>query len=373
MIPTGSRLLFGATALASVTAIIYASTVWGALGTTGLVFLAVALGVVAGINLFVRDSDVAADDPAGATESAAARRAPMPSIWPVIGALGGVLVVLGLITYPVVFVFGIVTLLAAVVEWMLEAWSERASASQQFNTDVRERLAHPAEFPVLAALLVGVVVYSFSRIMLFLSKTGGPIAFGVVAALVLAVGFLIAYRPQLKSSAVQAVAAIAILGLVAGGVVTAIAGERELHPHETTGTLAALGQCDTPDETHADEHASQTIGAKANLHGEVILRSDGTLVARSTGVAGESDVLTIARANATNVRFRNESGERRRLVLDLGEAPVDEAAAGAMVEPTIAEETPPGATVTPSTARPPASPAGSRSARRWSTTGAPRC
>lgn len=320
MIPTGSRLLLGATLVAVVMAIIYSGTVWGALGTTGLIFLSVALALLAGINLYVRDSDVTAGDPTGASDSAAAHRRPQPSIWPLVGAVGAVLVVLGLITFPIVFVFGVVALGAAVVEWMLEAWSERASSSREYNVDVRQRMAHPAEFPVLAVLVAAVLIYSFSRIMLFLSKSSGPVAFGVLAALVLVVGFLIAYRPQLPGSAVSAVAAIAVLGLVAGGVVAAILGERDIEPHETTGALAAAGECATPDETHADADASQTVGAKSEIHGEVVLGADGTLVARAAGIDGTSDTLSVIRSSVTNVQFRNDSDVDRRLVLDLGPA-----------------------------------------------------
>ena len=122
--------------------------------------------------------------------------------------------------------------------------------------------------------------------MLFLSKSTGPAVFAVIAALILAVGFVIAFRPSLRTGAVGVVCVVAALGLVAGGVGAALEGERELHPHETTGALADDGECDTPEETEADEHASQTVAAKANLTAEVILRDDGTLVAHNLGVDG---------------------------------------------------------------------------------------
>ena len=87
--------------------------------------------------------------------SPAAAPVPGPSMWPIVGALGAVLVVVGLVTYPVVFVFGILALLAAAVEWMVQAWSERASADVLFNDNVRSRIAHPLEFPILAAVGAG--------------------------------------------------------------------------------------------------------------------------------------------------------------------------------------------------------------------------
>jgi hypothetical protein len=241
--------------------------------------------------------------------------------------------VVGIITYPVVFIFGLIALLAATAEWMVQAWSERASADAGFNEVVRTRIAHPLEFPVLAAVGFAIIVYSFSRIMLFLSKTGGVVAFGLIAVVLLAGGFVIAFRPSLRAGAIGAVAAIAALGLITGGAVAAFEGERDLHPHETVGDLAVLGECDLTDETEADENASQSVSAKASLAGRIVLEADGTLVADNAGVTGSQDVLVVTRASPTNVLFVNNSGEERRLFLDLGTRPeVDEA--GAPIEDT---------------------------------------
>ena len=85
---------------------------------------------------------------------------------------------------------------------------------------------------------------------------------------------------------IAVVAVIAGLGLVAGGAAAALDGEREMHPHETTSALAAEGECDTTEETEADEHASQTVAAKANITAEVTLHDDDTLVAHNLGVTG---------------------------------------------------------------------------------------
>jgi hypothetical protein len=326
MIPTGSRFLFGAAVLATVGAVLYGITQEGSLGTVGLISAALALFLLAVINLYTRDADVSSMDPAAAVESAAAASPPGPSMWPLVGAVGGVLVVVGLITYPVIFIFGLVALLAATVEWMVQAWSERASADARFNEGVRERIAHPLEFPILGAVALGIVIYSFSRIMLFLSKTGGPAVFIVIAALILVGGFLFAYRPSLRGGAIAGVLAIAAVGLVTGGIVAALEGERETEAHETTGDLADEGECATPEETEADENASQNVAAKANVTADIFLESDGTLVAHSEGVDAPRTTLDVVRNTPTNVLFHNESDAERRLVLDLGTRPeVDEA------------------------------------------------
>jgi hypothetical protein len=321
MFTTGSKLLLGSAVLATVSAIAYGLTQDGALGTLGLSFAAFGLFLLAGVNLVTRDADVSAMDTQALTDSPAAAPVPGASLWPMVAALGGVLLVVGFVTYSVVVVFGVIALAAATVEWMVQAWSERASADGTYNEGLRGRLAHPLEFPLLGAVGAGIIVYSFSRIMLFLSKTGGPVAFGLIAALVLLGGFVIAYRPKLRTGAIVGVSAIATLGLVAGGVVAAVDGEREMEPHETTGALAEEGHCDTPDETHADDHASQTLGAKANITAEVVLREDGSLTVRNEGVDGDSDQVLVTKSNDTNVRFINETAEERRLVLNLGTRP----------------------------------------------------
>ena len=302
-------------------ATIYGVTNGGSLGTTGLISAAAGLAVLTAINLYTRDADVSAMDTAALTESAAAHRAPWPSLWPAVGALGATLVVIGLVTYPAIFVLGVVALIAATVEWMLQAWSERASGDATYNREVRERFAHAAEFPVLAALGFGVIVYSFSRIMLTLSKEGGPAVFGTIAALVLAAGFLVAFRRNLDTKVVGGIAVVALIALAAGGFAAALSGERELHPHETMEDVAAAGECGV-EETEADENASQSVSAKASLFAEILLDNDGQLVATDLGLPGETTTLTFQRTNPTNVLFINESDEERRLVLEYAVARV---------------------------------------------------
>jgi hypothetical protein len=337
MFPAGSRLLIGATVLTVLAATVYGVTVGGSLGTTGLISAAAALAVLTGINLYTRDADVSAMDPAALTDAAAARPAPWPSLSPVIGAAGATLVVIGLVTYPIVFVLGIVALIAATVEWMLQAWSERASGDEAYNTDVRRRFAHPAEFPVLAALGFAVIVYSFSRIMLALSKDGGPAAFATIAALVLGAGFLVAFRRNLGTNVVAGIAGVALLALVAGGVAAALSGEREIDVHETVEHLAAAGEC-LAEETEADENAGSMIADRANLFANLILRDDGSLVATQLAIPGETDTVTFQRSAETNVLFTNETDEERRLVLEYAENVDNEVVPAQRCTPLVGED-----------------------------------
>ncbi len=61
----------------------------------------------------------------------------------------------------------------------------------------------------------------------------------------------------------------------------------------------------------------------------ITLHKDGTLTAKPLGDhRAPQTTLTITKANTTNVLFHNESGEKRRLVLDLGTKPATDEATG---------------------------------------------
>ena len=232
------------------------------------------------------------------------------------------LVVVGLVTYPVVFIFGIILLIAATAEWMVQAWSERASA----DVGLQRRRPRPHRPPAGVPdprrrrrrhhhLLVqpdhAVPVQDQRPGRLRRHRRGDP-----------------RRRRSSSPSARRCARApsppspcVAALGLVTGGVAAALGGERELHPHETTGALAADGGCATDEETEADEHDSQTSPPRPTSPPELTLTEDGTLVAKNLGVTGDQDTVVVTRANPTNVVFHNESDEERRLVLDLGTRP----------------------------------------------------
>jgi hypothetical protein len=317
MFTTGSKLLIGSAVLAAIAAIAYGIAQEGILGTIGLASAAAALAFLAGINVYVRDANVAVDEAGAATVSAAARQAPPASPWPLVGALGAAAVLLSVVTYPAVAVVGIAFLLAATAEWMVQAWSERGSADLAYNDEIRARIAHPLEMPILGVIGAAVIISSGSRIMLALTKVGTVVAFSVLAALVLFVAFLFAARPRVSTGTIAGVAGLAVVALVAGGAVAAIAGERDMHVLPTTADLAQRNQCGV-DKTEADKKASQTLAGKTNLAAELTLRPDGQLVADVPGFTESATRLTLPRSNPNNVVFRNDSDADRRLVIDVG-------------------------------------------------------
>jgi len=319
MFTTGSKLFLGATVLCLVATVAYGITRGGDVGWTasvGLLTATVALAFLTGVNFFTRDGNVSAAQQEAAPLAGAAQPAPGRSMWPAVAALGLGLLVVGLITEPVVFKAGIVVLIAVILEWMVQVWSERASADPVYNASLRKRLLHPLEFPVLAALGLGVVIYSFSRIMLFLSKTSGPVVFGVIALLVLLVGALFALRPDVKRGLVAGVCAIAGLGLVSTGAVMAVDGERDdLHRHEIIAEEPEV--CRSNEETEVDEKSSQSIAAKSNVTA-IVTFEDGRLRASVEGIDQPVESITIQRSAPSNIIFRNLDEEHVRLTANLG-------------------------------------------------------
>ena len=329
MFTTGSKLLIGASVLAAVSAIAYGVAQDGVMGTVGLASAAVALAFLAGINIYTNDSNIWDDEISSVESAPAAARPPANSIWPMAFALGAAVLTVGLVTYQAVFVVGVVLLLATGAEWTSEAWAERASADAAYNAQVRSRIANPLEFPLAAAIGIGIIVYAFSRIMLWLSKTNTVIAFAVLGVIILTVAFLAAYRPGLKSRAAVGAIAVGVLALVAGGAAAGLDGEREIHPHETTEGLTEEGEdiCLSPEEFEADESASQSVGATAAVAAEITLSESGDLALNVVGPLAEgTDALTLPRSNPNNVIFINDSDEDRRLSVDLTVPPAAGAA-----------------------------------------------
>lgn len=325
MITTGSKFLIGSTVLAIVAAIAYGVSQDDIVGTIGLLTAAVALAFLTGVDLYTRDANVWAEEISTIESAPSATRAPGNSIWPLIFALGAGVVTVGLVTQQTFVTVGLVILLASGAEWTAHAWSERASADATYNAEVRSRIANPLEFPLGAAVGIGIIVYTFSRIMLWLSTTNTVIAFSALGTIIIVAAFLFAYRPGIRSKAAMGVIAIGVLGLVAGGVAAGLDGQREIHAHETTPGLQADGAdiCASPEEFEADHSASQKVAASASVAATITLDESGQLSYQVDGPVENPDVLTLQRSNPSNIIFTNQSGEHRRLSVDLGTTVVE--------------------------------------------------
>ncbi len=250
MFKTGSRFLFSLAAFGFIAAIVYAASTGGNkigldsligpitggykgyvgdhVGYSVLVGLTVA-ALFGGIQLAaLRDSDPEAGAEAMGLETVP--DAPVParaSYWPVVAAFSLGAVVLGLAIGSAMFILGMVGLTITGVEWAVRNWADRATGDPEVNRAIRNRFLRPVEIPGMAIIAIALLVLAVSRILLAVPVEAGYVIFGLVPAIILALGYLVVSRPQISQNAIAGMLLIGAVALLGGGVAAAIAGERE--------------------------------------------------------------------------------------------------------------------------------------------------
>jgi len=312
MFSTGSKYFFGLSVLGAISFAVYMLLIGeSAIGATALFGLVAAAGLLTALVLFTRDGD------AGEEGIAASTAAPTQSMWPLIGVIGATLLLVGTITSAVITLLGVVVLLAAIIEWTVLSWSERASSDAAFNASLRKRLLNPIEFPVLAAVGLGVVIFSFSRITLAVDKSVGASAFIAVGALVLAAGVLFSLRPNVKRGIVIGVCVVGAVAIVAAGIAGLGVGVREELVLAKEEGHYTHQECGAEESEHFDKLPLEGISATASVVATITL-AEGKLVASVQGIAGEQNSITIPRSNPSNIVFHNATEGEYRLVANLG-------------------------------------------------------
>jgi len=322
MFTTGSKLFFGATALSVIGAIVFAITTGGPtglMGSVGLLSLACIFGFLGGINYFNRDGNVPAMQQ-GVQYTASAAQPPVGlSMWPLVASVGVGGLLVGAVSKPVVFKVSVVIVIIATMEWMVQGWSERASADSDYNASVRKRVLHPLEFPILGALVLGAIVYAFSRIMLTVSKEATPWIFLVIGTIIAVGAFLFAGKRKVSRGTVLGVCTIGAVALLGAGVASARQGQRTIEEHATTADSALCLEGGT--EAEIDDHGSQDVSAKSNVIANIYLESNNDLNARIAGFTDPKDnfdTITVPRSTDVRIRFHNESNSPQRLTARLG-------------------------------------------------------
>ena len=204
------------------------------LGYTMLLSLGL-LGVFLGLMaLAVRDANPSALAQLAGTEEAPPVAPPAHlAYWPVLGALGLALVLLGLVVSNVLFIAAFILLIGVLVEWMVLTWSDRATGDPEANRLVRARLMGPYEVPLIGVLLAGGTVAALSRLFLTSSKEGAVWVATGIGAVVFVIGLVIATRPKLSANAIAGALVVLGLGVVTVGVLSASRGERYIEKHHT--------------------------------------------------------------------------------------------------------------------------------------------
>lgn len=312
MFKVGSKLFLGLTGFSALTLVAYLIFVERlALGGVALSMVFATLVGLSAVVIIVNDGDNEVQP-----RDASLVRA---SMWPLVTVAGVVLLILGLVVAQVYFIFGIVVVLAALTEWLVQAWSESASDDAAHNDSARRRLLHPIEFPVIATLGLGVIIFAFSRIMLAISKSAGAVAFMVLSSLVLLVGAIVALRPALKSAIVSGICVVGAVGIVAGGIAGQGAGLRSDLVEAAEEGHYTHRECGEEKSKYFDKKAMKTLSLRTNPVAIIELR-DGVLSAVMTGFNEPQKSVSVPRGNPVTFIFRNFDAAERRMVASLGAA-----------------------------------------------------
>ena len=322
MITTGSKLLYGLGSLSIVAAIVwFIANDGGSIGVVALASVATALIFLGTIASFIRDGHVLSTEIAAHATAPAARRSVGRSWWPLGLGLSVGFMVVGLVSSPGIFKVGIALVFAMLGEWMVSNWAERASANAEYNEKVRSWVVHPLEIPIAASLILAVVVLSFSRIMLSLSKEAGPIVFAIAGALILFVGAMFSIRRGTSRNLIAVVCGIVLVGLSGVGIALALDGEREQLVEAAAEDHFAHRECGI-ESGYTDKKPAGSVSAKSSVAAIVTLK-DGKLTAIQDGFQGELTSITLQRANPSLIIFRNEDEAKHRMVLSYGKVVED--------------------------------------------------
>ena len=314
MLTTGSKLFLGLAGFTLVAFVVYGiAQDFGALGAIGMLSLLLVLVGLGSFSLYTRDANVSAMDDAQVRTAAAAAPPVSGAAWPLVGALGAVLLVIGVITDARWFIAGIVVVVVAIAEWLVQAWSDRATGDRATNAVIRGRVLSPLELPIAGAILLALLIFGFSRVMLALPRDVGPIVFIGSAILIVLFGILFARSVMVRAGVVASICAVGVIAIVAGGIAGAIVGERDELTEAQEDDHFADRHCGEEVDEHTDERASAAVAAKANLLGEFTLTEEGTLELVQIGNSLPGEVLTIDRSTPVSVLFTNETDEERRL------------------------------------------------------------
>lgn len=326
MLTQGTKLFGGLSAAALIGLLVYGFTRnFTDIGGISLWFLLGVLVLFTGVSALTHDANISAMDDAAVRTAPNTLAPASPSMWPVVAAAGGALVTVGVVTDKRYFIAGIIVVAVALFEWTVAAWADRASADTAFNGAVRAKLLNPLEFPFGAALGLGVLVFSFSRLMLTSNSNVAPVFFGLFGAVILFGGLVIALMPNLRKGAVVGVLSVASLGVAGVGVWAAGNGQNAKLTADHTEALAYKKDgpsCGPTEDKAKDEKPDGAVAAKSSTTGTFTYNADGTLTLHQFSGTLPDSALTVDRGNTTNVLFKNDHPGAYRLRIYGGLEPV---------------------------------------------------
>ncbi len=261
MLTWGSRYFFGLAGVALFGAIVYGLVTGGEpigvvsagykggvgdhLGYTiliGAALSAFALGVT---TIITRDGDAdAMAHRIGASHVPNLTPPSGPSLWAPVTAFGIASVIIGLAVSQAFFILGLAVLAAAGLNWVVLAWSDRATGDPEVNEVIRRRVLGPVEIPMMACLVIAVIAVGFSRVFLATSANGAVVA-GAVVAIIVFFGAVALSKMDVTRNVMNGIVAAGAVVVLVSGIVGAAVGQRSFEHHE---------------EDHSEEHSEDGEG-----------------------------------------------------------------------------------------------------------------
>ena len=299
MFTTGSRFFFGLSVLGLIGALAYgANSDWEPFGLMVLASVSLASFFLGCLAFAYRDASVPAS--VGASSAADAEgeygnEDPVsPSGWPLVGGFALSITAIGLVTERFVFLAGIFLLAAVTIEWMVRAWSDRASANAEYNQSLRDQVLRPLEYPLFALLGGGIIVIGFSRVLLSISKDAAVIVFIIFGAALL-LGAIVSTISKERAGGFGAVLLLVLgIAVITAGCIAVGIGERTFH--------------DAAEEKEASR--PNTVSDQASTCARITV--EGNQMPPNQAV--------LPKALVCNILFTNsDEGVKRRLVIQTGD------------------------------------------------------
>ena len=197
-----------------------------------LVMLSITSGLLAIMLVAFRDADPDAVAELNGGELPPAQGQTATNYWPIVGAFGAGVLIIGLVTHAAIFVVGLLVLAGVAFEWMMSAWADRATGDPVANKELRDRIMKPLEIPVLGIIGIATVALSASRLFLAVSEAWAVWSAVGIATVIFVGALLIAMAEKINKNLLAGVLAIGAVALLTTGVVAASIGERDIGHHE---------------------------------------------------------------------------------------------------------------------------------------------
>ena len=162
-----------------------------------------------------------------------------PSVMPLLAAAGVTLAVAGGALGPELVVEGLVVAALGFGGWLAGAWRTHPGFTPRDAANLDDRLLGPVALPIVAFVVTAIVAVSFSRVLLAVSKTASWVIALIVAAVLLAVLWMLANRRALATRFGPTLAGAGLVAVLLAGGAGAAAGPREFHHIDTHKVVRA--------------------------------------------------------------------------------------------------------------------------------------